>query len=57
MKVGSEPTEWDQICPLAEADHHQHEEALERLAAGESQSSIARTFNVDRATISRLARR
>jgi DNA invertase Pin-like site-specific DNA recombinase len=36
---------------------HQRQEALERLAEGASQSDIARTFNVDRATISRLARR
>jgi DNA invertase Pin-like site-specific DNA recombinase len=35
---------------------YQRQEPLERLAAGESQSTIARTFNVDRATISRLAR-
>jgi DNA invertase Pin-like site-specific DNA recombinase len=35
---------------------YQRQEALERLAQGESQSTIARTFNVDRATISRLAR-
>jgi DNA-binding NarL/FixJ family response regulator len=36
---------------------YQRQEALERLAQGESQSTIARSFNVDRATISRLARR
>jgi DNA invertase Pin-like site-specific DNA recombinase len=36
---------------------YQRQEALERLAEGASQSDIARTFNVDRATISRLARR
>jgi hypothetical protein len=36
---------------------YQQQEALERLAEGESQSTIARSFNVDRATISRLARR
>ena len=35
---------------------YQRQEAIERLAQGESQSTIARTFNVDRATISRLAR-
>src|SRR5262249_942308 len=35
----------------------QREQALEQLAAGESQSVIARTFNVDRVTISRLAQR
>jgi len=35
---------------------YQQQEALERLAEGESQSTIARSFNVDRATISRLAR-
>ena len=33
----------------------ERQEALERLAQGESQSAIARTFDVDRATISRLA--
>ena len=36
---------------------YQRQEALERLAEGESQSTIARSFNVDRATISGLARR
>ena len=36
---------------------YQRQEALERLAQGESQSTIARTFNVDRATVPRLARR
>ena len=36
---------------------YQRQEALERLAEGESQSTIARSFNVDRATISRLDRR
>src|SRR5262249_16344453 len=41
--------------PKLTAYHRQ--EALERLAEGESQSTIARSFNVDRATISRLARR
>jgi DNA invertase Pin-like site-specific DNA recombinase len=36
---------------------YQRQEALERLAQGESQSAIARTFDVDRVTISRLAQR
>jgi DNA-binding NarL/FixJ family response regulator len=36
---------------------YQRQEALERLAEGESQSTIARSFNVDRATISQLALR
>jgi hypothetical protein len=36
---------------------YQRQEALERLAQDESQSTIARIFNVDRATISRLAQR
>ena len=36
---------------------YQRQEALERLAQGESRSTIARTFNVDRATVPRLARR
>jgi transcriptional regulator with XRE-family HTH domain len=35
----------------------QKQEALARLAAGESQADIARTFGVDRATISRLQAR
>jgi DNA invertase Pin-like site-specific DNA recombinase len=38
-------------------DAFQKREALARLEAGESQSLIARTYGVDRATISRLARR
>jgi DNA invertase Pin-like site-specific DNA recombinase len=33
---------------------YQRQEALERLGAGESQLAIARTFGVDRSTISRL---
>jgi DNA invertase Pin-like site-specific DNA recombinase len=35
----------------------QRREALARLEAGESQSVVARTYDVDRATISRLQRR
>ena len=38
-------------------DAFQKREALARLKAGDSQSLIARTYGVDRATISRLARR
>jgi len=34
---------------------HQRQEALQRLAAGETQADVARTFAVDAATISRLA--
>jgi DNA invertase Pin-like site-specific DNA recombinase len=34
---------------------HQRQEALERLAAGEAQADIARSYNVSQATISRLA--
>jgi DNA invertase Pin-like site-specific DNA recombinase len=34
---------------------HQRQEALQRLAAGETQSDVARTFNLSSATISRLA--
>jgi DNA invertase Pin-like site-specific DNA recombinase len=34
---------------------HQREEALQRLAAGETQMDVARTFNLSSATISRLA--
>ena len=33
---------------------HQRQEALQRLAAGETQADIARTFNVDATTIGRL---
>src|SRR6516225_2354383 len=33
---------------------YQRQEALERLAAGESQLSIARTMGVNRSTVSRL---
>jgi DNA invertase Pin-like site-specific DNA recombinase len=33
---------------------HQHAEALARLAAGESMADVARSYNVDRSTISRL---
>jgi hypothetical protein len=34
---------------------HQQREAREREAAGETQRSIARSYNVDQATILRLA--
>ena len=34
---------------------HQRDEALQRLRQGETQADIARTYNVDPATISRLA--
>lgn len=33
---------------------HQRQEALARLAAGETQADIARTYNVDATTIGRL---
>jgi DNA invertase Pin-like site-specific DNA recombinase len=36
---------------------HQREEALQRLAQGEAQADVARTFDVSQATISRLASR
>jgi hypothetical protein len=38
-------------------DAFQKREALARLEASESQSLIARTYGVDRATISRLQKR
>ena len=34
---------------------HQRREAIQRLAQGEAQADVARTFNVSQATISRLA--
>jgi DNA invertase Pin-like site-specific DNA recombinase len=34
---------------------HQRQEAIRRLAAGETQADVARTYNVDAATICRLA--
>jgi DNA invertase Pin-like site-specific DNA recombinase len=34
---------------------HQRQEALQRLANGEAQANVARSFNVSQATISRLA--
>jgi DNA invertase Pin-like site-specific DNA recombinase len=34
---------------------HQRTEALQRLAQGEAQADVARTFNVSQATISRIA--
>ena len=33
---------------------HQREEAMQRLAAGETQADVARTYNVDATTIGRL---
>jgi DNA invertase Pin-like site-specific DNA recombinase len=43
--------------PKFKLNRFQRQEALERLEAGESQATIAQTYNVDRATISRLQRR
>ncbi len=34
---------------------HQRQEAIQRLASGEAQADVARSFNVSQATISRLA--
>jgi DNA invertase Pin-like site-specific DNA recombinase len=34
---------------------HQRQEALQRLAAGETQADVARTYNIDATTIGRLA--
>jgi DNA polymerase I-like protein with 3'-5' exonuclease and polymerase domains len=34
---------------------HQRQEALQRLAAGETHADVARTYNVDATTIGRLA--
>jgi DNA invertase Pin-like site-specific DNA recombinase len=34
---------------------HQRQEALQRLADGETQADVARTYNVDATTIGRLA--
>jgi DNA invertase Pin-like site-specific DNA recombinase len=34
---------------------HQRREAMQRLANGEAQADVARSFNVSQATISRLA--
>nr|QJS06592.1 resolvase [Sphingomonas sp.] len=36
---------------------HQQAEALQRLAAGDTQRTVAKLFNVNQATISRLARK
>jgi DNA invertase Pin-like site-specific DNA recombinase len=43
--------------PKFKLDAFQKREALTRLQAGESQADIARTYRVDRATISRLHKR
>ncbi len=37
--------------------HHQRQETLQRLAAGETQADVARTFAVDPTTIGRLQSR
>jgi DNA-binding XRE family transcriptional regulator len=42
--------------PKFKLNHFQRQEALARLAAGESQAAVAQTYGVDRATISRLQR-
>ena len=38
----------------ASLTHHQRAEALQRLANGEAQADVARSFNVSQATVSRL---
>jgi DNA invertase Pin-like site-specific DNA recombinase len=43
--------------PKFKLNHFQRQEALARLETGESQAEVARSYNVDRATISRLRRR
>jgi DNA invertase Pin-like site-specific DNA recombinase len=43
--------------PKFKLNHFQKQEALARLTAGESQADIAKTYGVDRATISRLQKR
>jgi DNA invertase Pin-like site-specific DNA recombinase len=43
--------------PKFKLNRFQRQEALARLTAGETQDDIARTYNVDRATISRLQKR
>ena len=45
VKFGRKPT----LTP------HRQREARERLAAGETQRSVARSYNVSQTTISRLA--
>jgi DNA invertase Pin-like site-specific DNA recombinase len=45
VKFGRKPT----LTP------HQQQEARQRLAAGETQRSVARSYNVSQATISRLS--
>ena len=42
--------------PKFKLNPFQRQEALARLAAGEGQSTVAQTYNVDPATISRLRR-
>jgi hypothetical protein len=41
--------------PATRLTPHQQREARERVASGEAQRSVARSHNVDQATISRLA--
>jgi DNA invertase Pin-like site-specific DNA recombinase len=43
--------------PKFKLNHFQRQEAIARLAAGETQADVAKTFGVDRATISRLQQR
>ena len=43
-----------QIRPQAEADRAPQREARERIAAGETQRSVARSYNVSQSTIARL---
>ena len=40
--------------PKFKLNHFQRQEALARLADGEDQTTVAKCYNVDRSTISRL---
>jgi len=42
------------VCLPTALTAHQRAEALQRLANGDAQADVARTFNVSQATISRL---
>jgi hypothetical protein len=45
---------WRAFRPVRQQTAHQRQEALQRLAAGETQTDIARSYNVSHVTIGRL---
>jgi DNA invertase Pin-like site-specific DNA recombinase len=56
-RMGESVAKGVKFGPKFKLNPFQRQEALARLKLGESQADVARSYNVDRATISRLQRR